>query len=851
MNRSLKLSILVALTLSSAQALALGLGQIRVKSTLNKPLVAEIPLRVDYPGEADKLEVSLASAKQFERVGLDRMSLSVQLHFKVTTNAAGQKVIRVTSEQPVRESYLDFLVKVDWPRGQLLREYTILLDPPVMVTPTRLQGAVAPAVPAPAPKPQARPSAPTPAPAPAKPRTKPVASTGKTVPVPRKPAVKPTVAPAPRKPAPAPSPAPVSTQGGNYGPVAHGQTLWGIARKMRSSDISVNQMMLALKSTNPDAFYKNNINALKSGAVLRIPTHEQVMATNKAAATAEVLRQDHAWQAVAPSRPTMVAKAGHAASGQPSPRASASRTGAGHAAGSGGDHLKLVPPSEGGNSTGARAGSAHGSNKVVVEKLQQDVARAKEALSSAKQQTADLQARLKSLKDIQNKNDRLMSLKNAEIAELQNKLAESGKPAAGASAMAPAMSGSVAQAASATRPAAASTAAKTAASGVAGASTAAATPVVAKTAATKPAATVRPHARRPGEPWYATLWAKVAAALVLLIGLIGLFLRGRGKNKPARSGRSSSLADQFGSSPLGDAPSVEGLDEELDELLHQLAEHPDDIDTHLELVSLYYARRDVEGFESAAEAMHAHISDPEQPEWRDVMTMGEELAPDYPLFADAGQAYEPEVDEEPDAGVYEADHEPEGADADATAHAAAPDASEAHEEAAGERSATEYSYDFDLSPTASSAPTEAPSEDEFDALPPLTADEAAPESTPEDEAGAASDPLPDLELSTQGTTAPESASETPHDPEAGHDFDLESEGLDLDLGDLDMGGDEPAASEPPQGLGGDAVDTKIDLARAYMDMGDPEGARAMLEEALAEGGDAQRETAQKLLDELD
>ncbi|RAP59178.1 FimV/HubP family polar landmark protein [Oleiagrimonas sp. MCCC 1A03011] len=814
MNRSLKLSILVALTLSSTQALALGLGQIRVKSALNKPLVAEIPLRTDYPGEADKMQVSLASNDQFARAGLDRMSLTVQLKFKVTTNAAGQKVILVTSDQPVRESFLDFLVKVTWPRGQLLREYTVLLDPPEAVATTRLQGAVAPSAPAPAP----RKPVPKPVP-PAAPAPKPAAPRAASAPPAHKPA-----------PAPAPAPAPSAPQGGQYGPVHAGQTLWGIATKMRDANVSVNQMMLALQSANPDAFYKNNINALKRGAVLRIPTRAQQQAMTAAAAVAEVRRQNRDWSAAAPGHPTMIGSAG-GANTTASRRSNAARGSA--AAGAGGDQLKLVPPSQGGESTGARAGSAKGSDQVTVAQLHQDIARTKEALSSAKQQTADLQTRLKSLKDIQDKNDRLMSLKNAEIAELQNKLAAAGQPVPGASSAMPAMSGSVAGAAKASTAMTPVAAASVAASSSAMKTSAASKPVPAKKAAAKPA-----PARAVAQPWYASLlgslWAKVAAAIVVVLALLMLLRSRRGKKVESVAG-SSSLADQFGDSPLGDAP-ADDFDEEQDALLRELAESPDDIGLHLELVSLYYARRDVEHFEAAAEAMYTHVSDPQQPEWQDVVTMGEELSPDYPLFAGGAEAYAPVV---PDDAPSQQDEAPQDA-------------------AAAEEPISEYSYDFDLTPEAAEAPKpepEAPSEDEYDALPPLPGEETPapvadlgdeiegfelPEIEPEQEADVSPVTEPDMTLDLESVPGLE--------PEPESEPERESEPM-MESFDLDI--DEEESDAPAPGLGGDAVDTKIDLARAYMDMGDPDGARAMLEEVLAEGSGPQRDVAQKLLDELD
>src|SRR5699024_6355127 len=164
MNRSLKLSALVALALASTPALALELGQIQVKSALGRPLVAEIPLQPEQPGEADHVKAILAPDAAFARAGVNRAALKVPLSFEVVTTDAGQKVIRVTSGEPVREPYLDFLVQVTWPKGKLLREYTVLLDPLSMHS---APGVVPAKAPAKAPAPPAAASSPAPAPAPA------------------------------------------------------------------------------------------------------------------------------------------------------------------------------------------------------------------------------------------------------------------------------------------------------------------------------------------------------------------------------------------------------------------------------------------------------------------------------------------------------------------------------------------------------------------------------------------------------------------------------------------------------------------------------------------------------------
>src|SRR5690606_13339181 len=112
-------------------ALALGLGQVEVKSGLYEPLEAEIPVLSSTPGEADELVVRLASPEAFARIGLDRPPmLAANLQFAVVENERGQKVIRVTTANRVNDPFLSFLVEADWGRGRLLREFNVLLDPP-------------------------------------------------------------------------------------------------------------------------------------------------------------------------------------------------------------------------------------------------------------------------------------------------------------------------------------------------------------------------------------------------------------------------------------------------------------------------------------------------------------------------------------------------------------------------------------------------------------------------------------------------------------------------------------------------------------------------------------------------
>ncbi len=782
MNRSLKLSMLLALALGSSQAAALELGQIQVKSALGQPLLAEIPVNPDSPADLQNLSARLASAAEAAQAGI-AAGPNVPLQFSVVEGANGNKVIRITSSAPVNDPYLDLLVEVNNGAGKSLREFTILLDPPSSMA-SNVPATKAPVQAAPK---QSRHAA-APAPAPASSQSTATAA---------------TPAPAPEAKPAKPAAAPRAAAGDSFGPVERGQTLSAIAHQTAPDGVDVNQMLLALKQANPDAFYRDNINALKTGVVLRVPSREDAQAMAVAAAVAEVRRQNGDWRSGAARTPTTVADAGTRAnaSSAPTPAAPA------------GDHLALVPAKEGAASGGAGKGGKAEQAEKGMAALHQDLLRSQEALTSLQQQGTELKTRLKDLEDINSKNERLLSLKDNEIAELQHKLADARKagaqPAAAATAPTkpeaakPEAAKPAAEAESvvtAKAPAAASSAPTAMTSAVASASSApapahastapaASKPVV---AAAKPVSkpTAKPVPATEEEPWYMQTWAWGAGAGAAVLLLL-LALRGR-SSKPASKGPSS-LADRFGTEPVIGSTSV---DPDQDELLDQLAEHPDDVSLHLELVSLYYSRRDIEHFEAAAEAMHAHIADPQQPEWVDVMHMGEDLVPEHPLFAHGVQPVHGEEEHEAlhhfDLGNYAQEHE------EAAAAPATPPPLPQHNKV------SEYHFDFDLTPR------HAPAQEAASAA--HTPATAAFESEAEEVVGS--------HASTWQFAEPAD--------------ELSEEELSHDLGQF---------SDDP-------IDTKLDLARAYLDMGDPDGAHAMLDEVMHEGTQMQKDVAKRLLDSI-
>ena len=136
MSRRLNRVWILLLCLITGEVWALGLGDIRLDSALNEPLRAEIQLLSASPDEMANLIIAIASADTFERFGLDRPLFMRDLEFSVVPSGRTDgNIIRVTSISPVTEPFLTFLVEASWSRGRLLREYTLLLDPPTFAPP--------------------------------------------------------------------------------------------------------------------------------------------------------------------------------------------------------------------------------------------------------------------------------------------------------------------------------------------------------------------------------------------------------------------------------------------------------------------------------------------------------------------------------------------------------------------------------------------------------------------------------------------------------------------------------------------------------------------------------------------
>ena len=368
------------LLLIPSLASALGLGRLQLNSALNEPFDARIRLLSPTADELDSLEVGLADSAAFARVNIDRPAVLSRLRFTLDRAERGADTIHITSAEPIREPFLRFLIEINWSNGRLFREYTVLLDPPLYDPDkriTELSPATTRAAP-PRPRPQAR------------------AATGN------------------------PDSGRTYYSGGDYGPIRATDTLWRIANATRpSASISVNQMMLALLRANPDAFITQNINGLKSGHILRMPTESELDAVGDAAEIlTEVLAQHTAWQAatgaaaVADERPEpalMTADTPALTAGAPAAPDSELR-------------LVSLDNTNGANPEGGAGGGG------------QDLLLAQESIESLKRENLELTDRLTENRNLIEDLQRLLSLKDSEMAALQAQLGRAEAMAAEAAA---------------------------------------------------------------------------------------------------------------------------------------------------------------------------------------------------------------------------------------------------------------------------------------------------------------------------------------------------------------------------------------------------------------------------------
>lgn len=845
--------------LSSNIAYTLGVGDIKVNSALNQPLDAEIKLFSVRPGEADNIRVSLGSLKDFANAGIERPLVVSFLKFKVVENKDGTASIKVTSAKPIKEPFLDFLVEVDWAGGRLLREYTMLLDPPVFAQ-RKAAPVQAPVVSAPAPAAATEPASQVVAPAPTV--SAPVVDGGD--------GLFPRIDLGTEAPAPV-TRGPVVVSGESY-KVKRNDTLWSIASSLRPDDaISIEQMMLALLRNNPQAFALNNVNGLKSGFILRVPERDMIEAIDAADALRQTREQNELWRT---ARETI--STGTTPTGTEGEVGDAGRVAPAVSSDPG---VKLVTPKEADASRSAQGAGAEGENA-------EQLALVNEQLASKELENADLKGRLGALQDQLNSMERLLNLKEESLAELQSKLGE--QPAAPVKPEiepAPVATKPEVKADTDTKSTGNKSVNPFALDDIVKAEVPAAKQVAPKPQAKVPAP-VQPATDEGLLGFVKGLLNNVAVIGVLVVVVIGLialiwlvqrrrmaavqFPESILTDKPATATPDSTVAEEtsllsdFAPSAMGgaiesEAGEVDPLSEadvyiaynkhqQAEELLKSAIEQePDRLDLKLKLMEVYYSAKNGEAFLALASEVDAVRGDQNVALWDKAAEMGRELFPGNELFRDSS-SMEGEDDFSDLQGLAELDELETEFEEPVAEESPELDIQEIAEPVA-EEPVTDLEFDISGLEEAETGTQPASELDTSD----MSLDFDMQEAKAEEESEAAAD-LGDFDLSA-------------FEEKAGEEVATEEPAAEFDLGEFDMELDaamsEDAAEEAPvlsmeeeapaegdEMLGLDEVATKLDLAKAYIDMGDPDGARAILDEVLNEGNDEQKSEAQGLINDL-
>ena len=821
-----------------SQAWALGLGRLSVQSALGESLKAEIEVTSMTAEEASSLKLRIAPPEAYRSAGVEYNPVLPSTQVQLVSRPGGRSVLRVTSDRAVLEPFVDVIVEATWSSGRLVREYTMLFDPPsarALAAPPAAAPVVSPApsdaaqaMPAPAPAPSARTQPVRPAPAEPTPRVNTPATT---------------------------APAPV---GGDDYRVRSGDSLSRIAGRTQRPGVSLDQMLVSLFRANPQAFVGENMNRLKAGSVLSVPSAEEAGKITPQAAREVIQAQSADFGAYRQRLASGVTTA--------TPDAPA-RQAKGQVQAQVDDRKQAAAP------TPDRLTLSQGGTK----------ASAPEAKVSKEAERKDSTTRLAEL-----------SRNVDDLKKLQGATAPAAAPAAPApapaAAPAPAPVAAVTPAVVAAVPAppvVASAAAPAAAPAAASAPAVAPTPP-------KPAAAPAPVAEGPGlldSLSDNSLLLPAAGVLVVLLGGLGLYrLRGR-LRKPAgetsflesrlqpdsffgasggqridtreaaasTTGNSSSMSYSLSQlDAIGDVDPVAeadvylayGRDLQAEEILKEaMRSNPERMAIRSKLLEVYAKRRDAKGFELLATQMF-NLTRGEGEDWAKAQELGRSLDPVNALYQPGGQPEEV-------LGASGQVVEPLGASTvPYTAPAPAPTFQPAADAtldgidldldlALGGETATlttETTQPFTTGANFSGDDTltlEVPGDDPrtVPVKRPATADVAAVQTTIALKKPAAEDDGLDFDLESLGTPAPAEV------PSGNASL--------LDFGDFGISeGAAPAEAEPGDDGAESPLARKLELAEEFRQIGDLEGARDLLEEVVAKADGALQAKAQGMLEKL-
>ncbi len=870
------LGLVIGLFLSGF-SYAISMGDINVANTLGEPMNVLIELGTASKDEISSLSARLAPPEVFKDAGLDYPSGLPPLKFKIETNANGEPYIKITSVQPINEPFVNLLVELTWSSGKLLREYTFLLDPPGYVPAQPQPAEVKPVEPSIVDVSELEPKAKEEIIESPLPSTTPMVDEKKAV----------DEIPA----AVTESAVTKSIESSNVASgaikVKRGDTLSKIALQTKPSDVSLERALVALYHANADAFDGKNMNRLKTGKILQMPEQSELDNQSQVKAVKEIRAQADDWHAY---RQKLAAASGLATGEESKQEASGkiSTTVADNAPAAKESAKEVVRLSKG-EAPGDKT-SAGGNAKTLQNKIH---ALEEEAISKSKElqeSNERVVALEKNVQDLQ----RLIDLKTqppaAQVKPIQNSV--EGQPVAKLDEAQP---GTMPQV-----PVAASQVAIVASEVAAVSAVATVSPVKPVKPITKP----KLVATQPsllevilGQPLY---MAGGAAALLGLIGL-GYLLTRRGKvsrkntklgDKPIEHmiGSSNQMLTPASSPPktgdfttavtttsdTGQAQTDDfdpisgadmflnfGRDEQAEKILKEaLIKNPANHQIHLKLLSIYANRKDTRSFATIARQLR---DSGDTNAWEQAAIMGIKLEPNNPMYGGnvstaVGESFV--APHSPDVMLNEGKATKPSSpldfdlDLDFNAPNASTGSTETSQSSSVSKSAT---MDFDV--TASHAKLPASSTGKVETTPmnlddfilDVTTDHAPTHAMTQEKAtvAAPANGNEHMDFALDFPIADKSASKLDVFPVKA----VPKEIMDIGLGDISLNMDKPVVPAPA--LSAEERDaqwhdaaTKLDLAKAYQEMGDAAGAREILEEVVRDGDEQHRAVAEALLQQL-
>ena len=777
------------LALQAFPVSALSLGRLTVQSALGEPLRAQVDILDINAEEAASIKATVASASAFAAAGLEYSAAIASLQATLMRRPDGHAYLQLTTDRTINEPFVDMILETGWSSGRIVRDYTMLFDPPVS---RQASTATAPSLPQTAGNtpPAAAPMAPAPAPMPMPAMAEPKTARNT----------------APAAPAKAMPMAVEKLQGtGQQITVQAGDTAGKIAIRTKVNDVSLDQMLIALMRTNPDAFVKSNINRLRAGAVLDLPSAEEAKSISSDEATQMVVAQSKDFNSfrrnLADNAPRMNEdvpnrKAGGNVEATVKDRKSASATP---------DKLTL--------------------SKGALQAKTDEAAIARErATRDAKDRAAELTKNIEALQ----------KLKSATATN-----AVSASSEAAAETPAPVVA------------------------------TAPPPPPAPKQALVTPSPMPEPDLldQLMQDP---VIPLAGGGGLVVLLGGFVLFRRRRQQRNashvdssflesrlPSDSyfGASGGQQIDTGSEPPAANPSAPayaasqtdpvddvdpvaeadvylayGRDLQAEEILKEaLRQNPGRLAIHTKMLEIFAKRRDTAGFQNTANQALA-LTGKESPEWQRICELGRGLDPQNPLYQpDGAQANEAsghmgaKNDVDLDLDIDLPDNQPRTSIIKPVTSQPAPLAAALSMPAKLEAASDFNPMDFEISmPAGLSARTP---------LPP-----SQPASLDMESAVTPS------QMDFEETNADDKA----HPSSAVHDL------MEFDLGDLSLDLDSPASKGGEKGGANrsSAHDTKLALAEEFVSIGDVDGARALIEEVMADATGTMREKAEQALAHL-